>query len=81
MKYCGLLNPLDAPHHLRLESTFMYREGVVTEKPAKANKGCYINAGLLSDVLVDKTIQPGLRVTIKLDAPEKGKIHQIQLKQ
>lgn len=36
LKYCGLLNPLDAPHHLRQSNEFMFREGVVTERPHKS---------------------------------------------
>ncbi|XP_031620847.1 putative methyltransferase C9orf114 [Contarinia nasturtii] len=67
LKYTGLLNPLDAPHHLRQQSEFIYREGVVSGKPPKQSKGSYINIGLLNDCLVDKILTPGLRVTIKLE--------------
>lgn len=30
LKYAGLLNPVDAPHHLRKGEQSKYREGVVT---------------------------------------------------
>lgn len=45
-----------------------FREGVVTNKPAKETKGSYVNIGLLNDCLVDKILNAGLRVTVKLDA-------------
>lgn len=69
LKYSGLLNPLDAPHHLRQQNVFRYREGIVTEKLAKEGH-CYVNVGLLNDVLVNKALTPGLRVTVKLDSPQ-----------
>lgn len=69
LKYSGLLNPLDAPHHLRQQNVFPYREGIVTEKLAKEGH-CYVNVGLLNDVLVNKALTAGLRVTVKLDKPQ-----------
>ncbi|KAJ6643749.1 putative methyltransferase C9orf114 like [Pseudolycoriella hygida] len=70
LKLSGLLNPLDAPHHLRQQNDFIYREGVVTNKPPKDTKGSYVNIGLLNDCLVDKILQVGLRVTVKLAASQ-----------
>lgn len=67
LKYSGLLNPLDAPHHMRMQNIFLYREGVVTEKKAKEGH-CFVNVGLLSDVLVNKAVSPGVRVTVRLDS-------------
>lgn len=66
LKYSGLLNPLDAPHHLRQQNVFPYREGIVTEKQAKGGQ-CYVNVGLLNDVLVNSAIEPGVRVTVKFE--------------
>uniref|UniRef100_A0A1A9WT54 Uncharacterized protein n=1 Tax=Glossina brevipalpis TaxID=37001 RepID=A0A1A9WT54_9MUSC len=71
LKYSGLLNPLDAPHHLRQDNIFRYREGIVTEKAAKPDH-CYVNVGLLNEVLVNKAIQSGFRVTVKLDNQQKN---------
>jgi len=68
LKFSGLLNPLDAPHHLRQQNDFIYREGIVTNKPAKETKGSYVNIGLLNDCLVDKILNAGLRVTVKMDS-------------
>lgn len=72
LKFSGLLNPLDAPHHLRQQNDFDYREGVVVNKPAKEGKGSYVNIGLLNECLVDKVLVPGVRVTVKLK-PAQGK--------
>ncbi|KAH8301692.1 hypothetical protein KR059_008706, partial [Drosophila kikkawai] len=66
LKYSGLLNPLDTPHHLRQQSKFRYREGVIVDKKAKEGQS-YANVGLLNDVLVDKAIEPGVRVTVRMD--------------
>ncbi|KAH8232909.1 hypothetical protein KR026_001772 [Drosophila bipectinata] len=68
LKYSGLLNPLDTPHHLRQQSKFRYREGVISDKKAKEGHS-YANVGLLNDVLVDKAVEPGVRVTVKMDPP------------
>ncbi|XP_039956818.1 putative methyltransferase C9orf114 [Bactrocera neohumeralis] len=66
LKYSGLLNPLDTPHHLRQQNVFLYREGIISDKKAKDGHS-YVNVGLLNDVLVNKAIEPGVRVTVKLD--------------
>lgn len=66
LKYAGILNPLDSPHHLRVHNNFIFREGVVSSKPAKSGKGCFVNVGLLQDAHVDKLITPGIRCTVKL---------------
>jgi predicted SPOUT superfamily RNA methylase MTH1 len=64
LKFSGLLNPLDSQHHLRATSEFLYREGIVTNKPH--SKGCFVNVGLMNDVLVDKQLPENIRVTVKL---------------
>ncbi|XP_076632514.1 28S rRNA (uridine-N(3))-methyltransferase [Colletes latitarsis] len=66
LQYAGLLNPLDAPHHLRQQDVSLYREGVITNKPVKTGKGSFVNVGLLNDVRVDKVLTVGLRVTVKI---------------
>lgn len=66
LQYSGVLNPLDAPHHLRQMDESLYREGIVTNKPIKAGRGSQVNVGLLNDVHVDKVLMPGLRVTVKI---------------
>jgi len=76
LQYAGVLNPLDAPHHLRQEDEFLYREGIVTNKPIKAGRGSQVNVGLLNEVHVDKVLMAGLRVTVKIpsDQPNRKKM-------
>ncbi|KOC69635.1 Uncharacterized protein C9orf114 like protein [Habropoda laboriosa] len=66
LQYAGVLNPLDAPHHLRQQDVSLYREGIVTNKPVKIGNGSHVNVGLLNDVCVDKVLTSGLRVTVKI---------------
>ncbi|XP_066259976.1 putative methyltransferase C9orf114 [Euwallacea similis] len=66
LQYCGLVNPLNAPHHLSMRDKFVFREGVVLDMPVKAGKGSIVNAGLLKQVRVDKVLVPGIRCTVKL---------------
>jgi len=78
LQYSGLLNPLDTPHHLRVQNSFTYREGIISEKQAKEGYS-YVNVGLYNDVLVEKSIESGVRVTVKLDN-SKGKFtHNLQV--
>ncbi|RZF47680.1 hypothetical protein LSTR_LSTR006316 [Laodelphax striatellus] len=72
LQYAGLLNPLDAPHHLRQQDESPYREGIVSDVPLKAGKGSYVNVGLLRDVVVDKVLTPSLRVTVKFLPQKEG---------
>jgi len=44
--FLGLLNPLDAPHHLRQDEESEYREGIVLDRPVKSGCGSFVNAGL-----------------------------------
>lgn len=67
----GLLNPLDCPHHLRGNEWSVYREGVVTDRPLKDKEGSHVHVGLQREVMVDKRIQPGIRVTVKIDEASK----------
>ncbi|KAL7297952.1 hypothetical protein TKK_0008969 [Trichogramma kaykai] len=66
LQYAGLLNPLDAPHHLRQQDVYIYREGVITNKPVKAGKGSMVYVGLQNDVRVDEVLTSGTRVTVKI---------------
>lgn len=47
LQFAGLLNPLDAPHHVRATEDVPYREGVVIKRPVKAAaNGAWCNIGL-----------------------------------
>lgn len=72
LKFAGLLNPLDCPHHLRLTDDFAYREGVTIESN---EEGTLVDAGIRPLCLVEKTVQPNTRVTL---AVGKQKGHYIQ---
>ncbi|KAL0832657.1 hypothetical protein ABMA28_000848 [Loxostege sticticalis] len=80
LEFAGLLNPLDAPHHLRSSNSFKFREGITMNKKVKPGRGSQVNVGLLQDVSADKLLNPGIRVTVRmLPTPEgskklKGKI-------
>ncbi|XP_056288114.1 putative methyltransferase C9orf114 homolog [Pseudoliparis swirei] len=71
LQYAGLLNPLDSPHHMRMDDESEYREGIVLDRPNKPGKGSLVNCGMRKDVRIDKQLQSGLRVTVKLNNTQK----------
>ena len=54
------------PHHVSQSEDAEYREGVVLNKPTKEGRGSFVNVGLHKDVQIDKCIDSGLRVTVKM---------------
>lgn len=44
--FAGLLNPLDSPHHMRIDDESDYREGIVLDRPLKPGKGSLVNCGM-----------------------------------
>ena len=68
LQFAGLLSPLDAPHHVRVNERSKYREGVVLDKRPGPNGGSYVNAGIKDKpVEIDRVLAPGIRCTVKLD--------------
>jgi len=65
----GLLNPLACPHHMSQSDRAKYREGVVLNKPVKEGRGSFVNVGLTKEVQVDRQLDAGLRVTVKMKQP------------
>lgn len=66
LEYAGLLNPLDAPHHLRANEYWFYREGVTLPLKPADGKGSWVDVGLYeTKVQIDKRLQQGLRVTVR----------------
>jgi len=66
LEYAGLLNPLDAPHHLRANEYWFYREGVTLPLKPAEGKGSWVDVGLYeTKVQIDKRLQQGLRVTVR----------------
>ncbi|XP_068104611.1 putative methyltransferase C9orf114 homolog [Hyperolius riggenbachi] len=72
LQFAGLLNPLDSPHHVRIDEESAYREGVVLDRPSKPGKGSFVNCGMRKEVQINKQLQSGLRVTVQLheDRPD-----------
>ena len=66
LRYTGLMNPLDSPHHLRQDEESPYREGVVINRPSKEGKGSWVNIGLKKDCQINIKLVVGTRVTVKL---------------
>jgi predicted SPOUT superfamily RNA methylase MTH1 len=73
LKYSGMLNPLDTPHHLRFDEESEFREGVVVKRPVAENSGSWVNIGLKKDCKVNMQIQPNTRVTVKLSESPQAK--------
>ncbi|XP_059381790.1 putative methyltransferase C9orf114 homolog [Carassius carassius] len=67
LQFAGLLNPLDSPHHMRIDEEVEFREGVVVEHPCKPGKGSFVNCGMRKEVQIDKKLKAGLRVTVRLN--------------
>lgn len=51
---------------MKKDDVSLYREGVVTDRSCP--DGSYANVGLRSDVLIDRNLKPGIRVTVQLDS-------------
>lgn len=66
LKFAGVLNPTDMPHHLRAFEESQFREGVVLDKTSEDTKVSLAYTGLRKECELDKKLEPGLRVTIKL---------------
>jgi len=72
LQFSGLLNPLDAPHHVRAEDRSPYREGIVLDK--KSEKGnSMVNCGVRNrPIEIDRVLTPGIRCTVKIDVKAYG---------
>ncbi|KAF9429910.1 hypothetical protein BGZ94_009025 [Podila epigama] len=71
LKFAGLLNPLDPPHHVHLDERSLYREGVVVR--AKDEHSSIVNCGMRKEVLIDRAVPTGVRVTVKIAGAEREK--------
>lgn len=74
LQFAGLLAPIDAPHHVRVEDHSQFREGVVLEKRPQNPAASLVNCGIRSrPVQIDRRIEPGVRCTVKLDPKSYGR--------
>lgn len=70
LKFAGLLNPLDAEHHVKADHDVPFREGVVMQRPIRQGQGSWVNVGLKKEIQIDRTLPPGTRVTVQIIEPE-----------
>ncbi|KAI7795711.1 hypothetical protein IRJ41_003836 [Triplophysa rosa] len=77
LQFAGILNPLDSPHHMRIDEEVEFREGVVLDRPCRSGKGSFVNCGMRKEVQIDKQLQAGLRVTVQLNKNDnkEGKLY------
>ncbi|GIX83772.1 putative methyltransferase C9orf114 [Caerostris darwini] len=75
LEYAGLLNPLVLPSHLKVEDECKYREGIVLDKPVKDGKGSFVYIGLRKTAIIDKVLEPNVRVTVELEEEQFSKRH------
>ncbi|KAA0719713.1 putative methyltransferase C9orf114 [Triplophysa tibetana] len=77
LQFAGILNPLDSPHHMRIDEEVEFREGVVMDRPCRSGKGSFVNCGMRKEVQIDKQLQAGLRVTVHLNKNDNkdGKVY------
>ncbi|CAI8055873.1 Putative methyltransferase C9orf114 homolog [Geodia barretti] len=63
LKYAGLLNPLDCPHHMRADDVCPYREGIVVgdaQNQGEVAVGSLVDCGLKKNVVIDKELDVGI---------------------
>ena len=51
---------------MKVDDDMPYREGIVLDRPAKKGCGSFVNVGMRKEVRIDKSIKPGVRVTVKM---------------
>ena len=52
---------------MKVDDDMPYREGVVVDRPVKKGSGSFVNVGMRKEVQIDKSIKPGVRVTVKME--------------
>ena len=72
LRLAGVLNPLDAPHHMRASERTRFREGVVTEV---LDASCSVNVGLRRDIEVAQRIPRNTRITVEVDPSVYDSMH------
>jgi len=78
LQFAGLLPPIDAPHHVRVEDRTKYREGVVMDKKGPRGNS-RVNCGIRNrPVEIDRVLPESVRCTVELDVKAYGSPGQIQ---
>ena len=82
LRYAGLLNPVDAPHHMRMEERSRFREGVVLRPKSRQKREMkdtldhecsMVDVGLRNPIRIDRKLPPNIRVTVEIDAKKSRK--------
>jgi len=63
----GVINPIDAPHHVRAGERSTFREGIVLDKKNPSTGNSLVNAGVKKDVEVNMPLEAGMRVTVEIE--------------
>lgn len=71
----GLMNPVEARHHLKTEEKSEFREGVALERPTKAGAGSWVDIGLKQQARMDQLVLPLTRVTLRIKNYEDQEAH------
>ena len=71
LKNAGIMNPIEADHHLKEEDVCHYRDGVVIDRPTKLNCGSWVDIGLRVHAKINYVLPAKTRVTVKINEPEK----------
>ncbi|KAI8990180.1 putative RNA methyltransferase, partial [Pilobolus umbonatus] len=70
LKFAGLLPPLDVAHHPAREEITIYREGVTLDKSSHNEEdSTMVDVGLLRRARINKSLKPGIRVTVEFNEP------------
>ncbi|KAL5701792.1 hypothetical protein ACHQM5_027094 [Ranunculus cassubicifolius] len=80
LRCVGTLPPLDAPHHLRKHEWGPYREGITLQEKTPDSRGTLVDVGLSKNVVVDESLEPGIRVTVAMGTNrhlETGTFHKV----
>jgi len=81
LQFAGLLNPLDAPHHVRVLDRCLFRDGVVSSKRGKGGNdgdneeggGSLVDCGIRGRMVeIDRVLTPGIRCTVQMDMKSYG---------
>jgi len=68
LQFCGLLPPLDAPHHLRRGDVATYREGIVVDNKDATDGTSLVDCGVPNRLVkIDRKVPPGVRCTVRLE--------------
>lgn len=62
----GLMNPIEAMHHLKVHEPCEFREGVALERPTKSGAGSWVDIGLKQQARMNHLVLPLTRVTLRL---------------